>query len=142
MYELLKSNIIHTEPLNTHKEDIPLLLEHFIKSANKKYNKNVKDVNKEALYFLLYYHWPDNIMELQSAIEKAVFLCETDLITPDLLFKNIVDYQDLDVVIFNPYLSYKDANHLARDKIDKHYFEIALRNTKHNKTKAANFKYS
>ncbi len=137
LYNYINDNVILTEPLNTHKEDIPLFMEYFIRNANQKYNKDVKDVNKEALYFLLHYHWPDNIMELQSAIEKAVFLCKDELITPDLLYKNIVDYQELDVVIFNPYLSYKDAVQLAKDKIDKYYYDMALKNTNHNKTKAA-----
>ncbi len=136
-FKLFEANIIYTKPLREHKEDIPLLVDYFINEANKKFNKNVKDVDKETLYFLLHYHWPENNIELQSAIEKAVFMAEKDVITPSLLYKNIIDSTDIEVIILNPYLSYKDAQQIVKDKLDYHYISEALKLTNNNKTKAA-----
>jgi len=134
---LFSNSIIQTLPLNKHKEDIPLLIQHFIKVYNQKYNKNVKDIDKNSFYYLLYYDWPDNIMELESIIEKVILLAEGSKITSNLLYDFIKEQQDIKLIILNPRLTYKDALQLSRDLVDKYYFHMALKITNHNKSKAA-----
>lgn len=136
-FDLFKENIINTIPLKEHKEDIPLLIQHFIKIYNDKYKKTVKDIDKDSFYYLLYYDWPDNIMELESILEKVILLAEGKTITSELLYDFIKEQKDLKVIILNPRLSYHDALQASRDIIDKHFFKQTLKVTNNNKTKAA-----
>jgi transcriptional regulator with GAF, ATPase, and Fis domain len=59
-------------PLRQRKEDIPLLVKHFIAKFNKKMGKKIDAVTKETLNALQEYHWPGNVRELESVIERAV----------------------------------------------------------------------
>ncbi|MDD5544311.1 MAG: sigma 54-interacting transcriptional regulator [Acidobacteriia bacterium] len=58
-------------PLKDRKEDIPLLLDHFISQFNEQTEKNIAGITKEALNILMDYHWPGNIRQLENAIEHA-----------------------------------------------------------------------
>ncbi len=136
-YSIFKNNILQTIPLNEHKEDIPLLIHHFIGVYNIKYNKKIKDIDKNSFYYLLYYDWPDNIMELNSIIEKVVALVEGPVIKSDFLHDFIKEQQDIKVIMLNPRLNYKDAIKISRDIVDKHYFQTTLKITNNNKSKAA-----
>lgn len=58
-------------PLRERKEDIPLLLDHFISQFNEQTGKNIVGITKEALNILMDYHWPGNIRQLENAVEHA-----------------------------------------------------------------------
>ncbi len=58
-------------PLRDRKEDIPLLLDHFIQQFNDQTGKNIAGITKEALNVLMDYHWPGNIRQLENAVEHA-----------------------------------------------------------------------
>lgn len=68
-------------PLRERKEDIPLLVNHFVDIFNNKGKRKVKGVSPEAMEFLLSYHWPGNVRELQSVIERAFGLGAGDIIS-------------------------------------------------------------
>jgi len=59
-------------PLRQRKEDVPLLVNHFVAKFNKKIGKRIETVSKETLKLLQEYHWPGNVRELESVIERAV----------------------------------------------------------------------
>jgi transcriptional regulator with GAF, ATPase, and Fis domain len=59
-------------PLRQRKEDIPLLVNHFVAKFNKKTGKKIDAVSKETLNALREYHWPGNVRELESVVERAV----------------------------------------------------------------------
>jgi len=59
-------------PLRQRKEDIPLLVNHFVVKFNKKIGKRIETVTKDTLNALQEYHWPGNVRELESVIERAV----------------------------------------------------------------------
>jgi two-component system response regulator AtoC len=61
-------------PLRDHKEDIPMLLEHFIRHYNQKFRKNIQGLSKDAEQLLLDYSWPGNVRELKNAIERVMIL--------------------------------------------------------------------
>ncbi len=71
--------------LRERKEDIPLLLNHFIALYNAENKKNLKGVLPESLRLILDYHWPGNIRELKNYVERAVLLETGDYISPDSL---------------------------------------------------------
>ena len=76
-------NVIRLDlpPLRQRKEDIPLLIEHFIDKFNFIYGKKLEGVSDEALSLLMNHNWPGNIRELENAIERAAILCKNNIVT-------------------------------------------------------------
>ena len=70
----------HVPALKERKEDIPLLIDHFIKSFNKKHGAHIEGITSQALASLCYYPWPGNIREMENLIERLSVLKETDKI--------------------------------------------------------------
>jgi DNA-binding NtrC family response regulator len=83
LYYRLNVFPIRIPPLRERKEDIPLLVEYFINKCCLEIKTPVKTVSKEALDTLMNYHWKGNVRELENAIERAVILCDGDVITPE-----------------------------------------------------------
>ncbi|MBC2715842.1 MAG: sigma 54-interacting transcriptional regulator [Desulfobacteraceae bacterium] len=81
LYYRLKVFPIHIPPLRKRKEDIPLLVRHFINQFNQKTGKSIKGVTSDALRVFMDYRWPGNVRELENAIEHAFVLCTTDQIS-------------------------------------------------------------
>ena len=81
LYYRLNVITIQLPPLRNRKEDISLLVEHFISKINEKLEKDVKGINKEAIAYLQDYNWPGNIRELENIIELAINMCESTIIT-------------------------------------------------------------
>jgi PAS domain S-box-containing protein len=63
-------------PLRQRKDDIPLLVNHFVAKFNIKIGKKIATVSKETLNLLQEYHWPGNVRELESIIERAVIITQ------------------------------------------------------------------
>jgi transcriptional regulator with GAF, ATPase, and Fis domain len=75
LYYRLNVFPITVPPLRQRKDDIPVLVEHFIDKFNKKTGKRIETVSKDTLNTLREYDWPGNVRELESIIERAVILC-------------------------------------------------------------------
>jgi len=71
---------IHLPPLRERKEDIPLLVEHFVKKYNAEMGKQCIGVSDDVMRMLVSYDWTGNIRELQNVIERAVIFAEDDII--------------------------------------------------------------
>jgi DNA-binding NtrC family response regulator len=80
LYYRLKVVTIEIPPLIERKEDIPELVKYFIEKYSKEFEKEIKGIEEKAMQALLNYHWPGNIRELESVIEKAIIICEGDKI--------------------------------------------------------------
>lgn len=81
---------INLPALRERKEDIPLLIKHFIKKYSKENNKDVTDISKEAFNHLMHYHYPGNIRELENIIESSIVMSRGEIITindftPDIM---------------------------------------------------------
>ena len=85
-------NVVRIElpPLSGRREDIPLLVEHFIHSFNLRKGKNVQGLRDEALGLLLRHDFPGNVRELENIIEYAFVLCQGTTIEPEHLPKELV----------------------------------------------------
>jgi len=83
---------VRVPPLRERKEDIPILVEYFINKYCNEMKTPVKSVSKAALDILMGYHWKGNVRELENTIERAVILCDGDVITPEhfVLSKEVV----------------------------------------------------
>jgi PAS domain S-box-containing protein len=65
---------IHVPALRERKEDIPLLVRHFVQQFSRRLGKNIDSIPAAAMNALCEYHWPGNIRELQNVIERAVII--------------------------------------------------------------------
>jgi len=81
LYYRLNVISIHLPSLRERKEDIPLLIDYFIKKYSKQNQKTISDISKEARNLLLHYPYPGNVRELGNLIERAVVLCRGEVIT-------------------------------------------------------------
>lgn len=80
---------IHVPPLRDRREDIPPLLEFFLKYYNEEFRKNVREVSRAALDLLMRYHWPGNVRELRNVTERICIMHDQETITPDCLPREI-----------------------------------------------------
>jgi transcriptional regulator with GAF, ATPase, and Fis domain len=69
---------IHVPPLRYRKEDIPMLVEYFVKRYAENLRKRITRIDKNTLKLCQSYHWPGNIRELQNIVERSVILCTGD----------------------------------------------------------------
>jgi len=67
-------------PLAERKEDIPLLVDHFIERLNYEKGKHIMGMDQEAIAALMLHDWPGNVRELENAVEHASVLCREDMI--------------------------------------------------------------
>jgi len=74
---------IHLTSLEERREDIPLLVHHFIDKYNRENNKSIKGIDQGALGLLVKYHWPGNVRELENLIERAVVTTKHDRLSED-----------------------------------------------------------
>jgi transcriptional regulator with GAF, ATPase, and Fis domain len=83
LYYRLKVFPIDIPPLKKRKEDIPLLVNHFIKDQNTKTGKHVRGLTESAMRLVMDYSWPGNVREFKNSIEHAFVLCNRDQIDID-----------------------------------------------------------
>jgi DNA-binding NtrC family response regulator len=67
---------IHIPPLRERREDIPLLVDHFIAKFNERLRKQIESIEKDAVERLVAHPWPGNIRELENLMERTVLFCE------------------------------------------------------------------
>jgi len=78
-YRLNVVNIV-MPPLRSMKEDIPLLVSHFIERFNRRFNRTIRGISQEAITAFQAYHWPGNVRQLENAVERAFALGVDDII--------------------------------------------------------------
>jgi DNA-binding NtrC family response regulator len=84
LYYRLNVLRIHLPPLRERKDDIPQLVEHFLRVYNDENGFSVEGLSEECMTALMKYQWPGNVRELENSIERAVVLTRTGRIKPDL----------------------------------------------------------
>ncbi len=89
LYFRLKVIDISLPPLRERMNDVPLLVNHFIKKYGKDINKQVHGISDNALSVLNGYNWPGNVRELEHLIERAVVLCQGSTITTSELPRDL-----------------------------------------------------
>ena len=123
-------------PLRERKEDIPLLIDHFIKKFNSENQKNVKGVTPEALEAMINYDWPGNVRELENLIERVVALTQNEYIHQEELpipFTSISRTNGLKESVLSGRLSFTKAE----EEFEREIILDALRRTKFVQSHAA-----
>ncbi|HKJ66901.1 MAG TPA: sigma-54 dependent transcriptional regulator [bacterium] len=96
LYYRLNIVDIKLPSLSERKEDIPLLVKHFVEKYNRELKRNINGVDNETMKTLMNYKWKGQVRELENVIERAVLLCDGDYITlkdlPPTTHKNMDDF--------------------------------------------------
>ena len=135
LYYRLNVLPIHIPPLRERREDIPLLIAHFIKKYSQSMNKNVIGADREALESLMNYNWYGNVRELENTIERAIVLADGNNIELENLPPEVQEFQaEIQVSTFTEeeYSIKRASKFLETNLIKK-----ALKKTKGNHTHAA-----
>jgi len=128
---------IHLPSLRERREDIPLLVAHFLQKFSKDLSKEVRGVTPEALAVLERYHWPGNIRELENVLERAIVLGAGDMLGVDSLPESVRRERPskaLEVVDLPEEGMDLEA---TLDEIESRYLKRALDRTRGVQTKAA-----
>lgn len=80
LYYRLNVFTIFLPPLRQRKSDILLLAEHFLEKFEREHNKRIRRISTPAIDMLMSYHFPGNVRELENAIERAVLVCDANVI--------------------------------------------------------------
>jgi len=110
---------IQLPSLQERKEDIALLVDHFLVIYSKKYKKTIAGVSAPALKKLERYHWPGNIRELMHTLERAIILAESRMLQPaDFLFPDTE--KEVEGVVFDNYNLEDVEKAVIRKALKKH----------------------
>ncbi|MCF7855297.1 MAG: sigma-54 dependent transcriptional regulator, partial [Candidatus Pacebacteria bacterium] len=132
LYYRLNVFNIHVPPLHKRREDIPLLTDLFIRQAAKAFGKHTHGITPGALTLLESAEWPGNVRQLRNAIERAVIVCENELIDTCDLDGRI---RGLSVDAKHPYAP---ANYdEAMRTFERNLVQNALRRANRNHSEAA-----
>jgi transcriptional regulator with GAF, ATPase, and Fis domain len=77
--------------LRDRREDIPMLVRHFVQKHAKRCKVKPRPISRDALAFLVNYDWPGNVRELENAIERALVLASSDVILPEDLPESLLE---------------------------------------------------
>jgi len=125
---------IHIPPLRNRREDIGLLLDHFITRNNTRLGTAIRGVSTDARKLLLEYAWPGNVRELENTIERAMVLAEADVLQTTDLPDRVRDALDpVQVHLASGEMSIKKTT----AAIEQILIRRALQKTKGNRTRAA-----
>ncbi|MDY3810324.1 sigma-54 dependent transcriptional regulator [Desulfovibrio porci] len=136
LYFRLNVISIEVPSLCRRSEDIPLLAAHFLQRFAERNRKTIKGFAPQALDSMLHYSWPGNVRELENAVERAVILCNGDLITGRELPANVVDASPAETADAVPEGDISLAG-LSLDTVERRAIEETLRQTGDNKSEAA-----
>ncbi len=89
LYYRLNVFPINIAPLRERPEDIPPLLDYFLKHFSKEFHKSINEVSRDALDLLSRYHWPGNVRELRNVVERICIMHDQKILTPDCLPREI-----------------------------------------------------
>jgi two-component system response regulator AtoC len=126
--------LIHCPPLRERREDIPLLIDHFLARNNARLGTSIRGLDTEARRLLYEYAWPGNVRELENTIERAMVLTEGDTITAQDLPERVREARDpVQMQLASGELSVKKTMRI----IEEILIRRALQKTKGNRTRAA-----
>lgn len=128
---------INLPPLRDRREDIPVLIDYFVQDYNRRFNKAVKGLTKQARSALQKYDWPGNVRELKNAIERAMILQDEGLLDIQWFPQRIWDSQgDSRVATRNGHFSIPDGG-IDLYNVEKELIRQALVKSGGNQSKAS-----
>ena len=124
--------VMNIPPLQERREDVPLLIEHFIARFSEENGKKIEGMSREAQDLLLKYNYPGNVRELENIIERAVVISRNPIISlRDLPFKELPSEQ------LESQLTTKGSLRDSIESLEQRFIERAMEEAGKNQTKAA-----
>ena len=120
---------IHIPPLRERSEDIPLLVEYFLKKYNHQYSHKINGFSEEAIEMMVAYPWPGNVRELKHLIEQILVLEDCDYVRPEHIPPIISQRRG----VFN----ITSEHDLSLEEMEKRYIRFVLSRTKGIRQQAA-----
>jgi Nif-specific regulatory protein len=130
LYYRLNVFTIFVPPLRDRKADLLLLADHFLEKFSREHGKVIKRISTPAIDMLMSYHWPGNVRELENALERAVLVCDGQVIHGHHLPPSL---QTADASGTVTRVSLKDAV----EGFERDLIQDALKTTRGNRAKAA-----
>jgi DNA-binding NtrC family response regulator len=137
LYYRLNVVPIHIPPLRERREDIPLLLEHFLAKFNDRLKKQIGSVSAEAIARMVSYHWPGNIRELENMMERTMLFCDRPEIGVSDLPPEIGGLPAAPAAASPAAASLKEAVRAETERVERELIQKALDETGGNVTQAA-----
>ncbi len=126
---------IFVPPLRERKADILLLADHFLEKYSIEHHKNIKRISTPAIDMVMAYHWPGNVRELENVIERAVLVCDS----------NVIHGHHLPPTLQTAEASGTVTNVTLEESVnayEKDLIQDALKTTRGNRAKAAKLLHS
>ena len=130
LYYRLNVFTIFMPPLRERKPDILLLAEHFVEKFEREHGKSIKRISTPAIDMLTSYHWPGNVRELENVIERAVLICDSNVIHGHHLPPSLQTAEGSDTVTRLSLTS-------AIEAYERDLIQDALKTARGNRAKAA-----
>jgi len=130
LYYRLNVFSIFVPPLRERKADLLLLVDHFLEKFSREHHKNIKRISTPAIDMLMSYHWPGNVRELENTLERAVLMCDGQVIHGHHLPPSLQTAEASNTVTR---VSLADAV----GAFEKDLIQDALKTTRGNRAKAA-----
>ena len=125
---------LRVPPLRERRDDIPILVDHFLTKNNARLGTKIRGFDQEARQLLYDYSWPGNVRELENSIERAMVLCESDVVVPKDLPEPIRERgTSIKTILDSNEMSIKKATRCVEETLIRR----ALEATRGNKTHAA-----
>ncbi|MDY0095220.1 MAG: sigma-54 dependent transcriptional regulator [Candidatus Vecturithrix sp.] len=138
LYYRLNVVPLHLPPLRERREDIALLVRHFLKKYTQELEKNITHIAPESMKALLGYEWRGNIRELENILERAIVMTEGDTITTEYFPQELLQLQSQIIVnIPESWISLKEVLKEITRMAEKILITRALKRTENNRTRAA-----
>ena len=130
LYYRLNVFAIFVAPLRERKTDILLLADHFLEKLSREHGKNIRRISTPAIDMLMAYHWPGNVRELANVIERAVVVCDANVVHAHHLPPTLQTAEASDTGLK---LTLRDM----LEAVEKDALQDALKSARGNRAKAA-----
>ncbi|MBW1793585.1 MAG: sigma-54-dependent Fis family transcriptional regulator [Deltaproteobacteria bacterium] len=124
--------------LRERREDIPLLVHHFVEKYSKLNNRDIRDIEPKAMSMLMAREWPGNVRQLENVIERGVILCQSDRIRLEDLMPERTDSRPLPYFNEAIYgLPFREAKEAVIKAFHREYIQGVLQQNRGNISRAA-----
>ncbi|MBD3307470.1 response regulator [candidate division KSB3 bacterium] len=138
LYYRLNVVPLHIPPLRERREDIALLIQHFLKKYTQEMGKPIERIANDAMKALLDYGWKGNVRELENVLERAIVMTEGDTITTEYLPDELLElHSQITLKIPESRIVLKDVLKEITQMTEKTMIARALAQTEDNRTHAA-----
>ncbi|MCX7788972.1 MAG: sigma 54-interacting transcriptional regulator, partial [Spirochaetes bacterium] len=124
-------------PLRERKEDIPYLIEHYLKQHNRKFGKTIRAISDEAMQILLAYSWPGNIRELVNICERLSIITTGETVTCADVKAVLLDEETACIESSSPSIRFSEIDSKIFERNEKEIIMAALNQSQFNKKQAA-----